>query len=227
MYNITLVFTFHSETGKCNSDEAYKIINLINPEVIFEELPNNLFDKIYNENILGKEEVDFLEIKCIKKYLQNHNVEHIPVDIDIKSDLSSNEINFLFTSFKKFMVYREIETEQRKMITQEGFTYLNSEKCSRLFDEKRITEKKLLSFMDKKLNHIYKTFYEEQDNRENEILRNIYTYSKENHYNQAIFLIGFGHRNSLIQKITEYQTNEKVKLNWTFYNKIQQQKNNH
>lgn len=38
MHNIHLVCTFHSETGKCNADELYKIIEVINPDVIFEEL---------------------------------------------------------------------------------------------------------------------------------------------------------------------------------------------
>jgi hypothetical protein len=57
------------------------------------------------------------------------------------------------------------------------------------------------------------------DNRENEMLRNIYTYSKENNYNQAVFLIGSAHRNSIIRKVAEYDTKEKVELNWTFYSK--------
>jgi hypothetical protein len=44
MYNITLVCTHHSEFGECNSDELYKIIELVQPNVIFEELNQDLFD---------------------------------------------------------------------------------------------------------------------------------------------------------------------------------------
>jgi len=38
MYNITLVCTAHKPLGNCNSEELYKIIEKINPEVIFEEI---------------------------------------------------------------------------------------------------------------------------------------------------------------------------------------------
>jgi pheromone shutdown protein TraB len=216
MHNITLIGTFHSENEKCNSDELYKIIKSISPEVIFEELPNNLFDRFYNGNQISDEP---LEVKCIKKYLQNHNIKHIPVDIDVSPKLSSSEINYMFDTFRKYDVYRKLDNEQNLLTAQYGFAYLNSNKCSELFDKKKITEKNLMGFEINKniLFHIYKLFHEEQDNRENEMLKNIYNYSKENQYNQAVFLIGSAHRNSLMQKITEYETKNKIKLNWTFY----------
>ncbi len=47
------------------------------------------------------------------------------------------------------------------------------------------------------------------------MLYNIYSYSKENQYNQAVFFIGAAHQNSIIKKIAEYQTIEN--LNWSFY----------
>ena len=45
MYNITFIGTCHGKYGKCNSDELYKIIESISPDVIFEELTQDLFDK--------------------------------------------------------------------------------------------------------------------------------------------------------------------------------------
>ena len=204
MHNIRLVCTFHSESGKCNADELYKIIEHINPDVVFEELTPYLYDIIYNKNILDESAPP--EVKCIRKYKQQHNIKNIPVDNEVDSNFT-NEIDFLFSSFKKYNIYNEIEIEQIKLVAQEGFAYLNSENCSKLFEKQRITEKQLLAFegINKfKLNNIYKTFYEEQDNRENEMLRNIYTYSKENNYNQAVFLIGAAHRSSIIRKIAEY-----------------------
>jgi hypothetical protein len=49
MYNITVISTDHTESGKCNSDELYKIIKSINPEVIFEEMPNSLFKAMWSK----------------------------------------------------------------------------------------------------------------------------------------------------------------------------------
>lgn len=66
---------------------------------------------------------------------------------------------------------------------------------------------------------MYNLFHAEQfDDRENAMLQNIYNYSKENQYNQAVFLIGAGHKRSIVQKIEEYQRFSEIKLNWTLYN---------
>jgi len=37
VYNITLINSVHKKLGKCNSNELYKIIERIQPEVIFEK----------------------------------------------------------------------------------------------------------------------------------------------------------------------------------------------
>ncbi|HEY6142212.1 MAG TPA: hypothetical protein VIV55_02120 [Flavobacterium sp.] len=216
MYNITLISTAHSEYGKCNSYELYKIIESINPQVIFEELPSNLLDCAYNENPHPNEP---LEVKCIKKYLQNYNIKHIPVDMDLNLFLPTSEIDNMFNSFRKYDVYNKLEIDQYILTEKYGFSYLNSKKCSELFKEKKIIEKNLISFMFNKyqLIHNYKLFHEEQEKRENAMLKNIYNYSKENEYIQAVFLIGSAHRNSVIHKITENEKNEKLQLNWTFY----------
>ena len=50
MNNITLISTMHSEGGKCTSDELFKIIESIKPEVIFEEISIDISDKIYNQH---------------------------------------------------------------------------------------------------------------------------------------------------------------------------------
>jgi len=216
MYNITLVCTNHSELGKCNSDELHKIIELINPDVIFEELSQDLFDKFYKQNQIPDESP---EIKSIKMYLRNHNIEHIPVDIDVSQDLSTSDIEYMFNTFKQYDVYKKLEDEQTLMTEQNGYVFLNSKRNDELIEKKKVTEKNLMQFMAFKSNFhsIWKLFYEEHDNRENKIIENIYSYSKGNQYNQAVLLIGSGHRKSIIEKIKNYKTQEKIKLNWKFY----------
>lgn len=85
MYNITLVCTHHSEFGKCNSDELYNIIKSIRPDIIFEELTQDLFDKFYKENSIPYEPP---EIKSIKRYIKDHSTSHFPVDINLSDTLS-------------------------------------------------------------------------------------------------------------------------------------------
>ena len=64
---------------------------------------------------------------------------------------------------------------------------------------------------------IYNSSLEDIDTRENAMLENIYKYSKENLYNQAVFLIGADHRKSILQKFIEYEKMSEIKLNWTIW----------
>jgi pheromone shutdown protein TraB len=217
MYNITLIGTHHRELGKCNSDELYKIIESIRPDVIFVELSPDLLEKVFVGNHLTYE---FLEVKFIKKYSESHNIRFIAVDIDPDQGLSMKDIESMFNTFKKYTVYKKIEDEQYNLLARDGFAFLNSKRNMNLFEEKKITERNLIEFMMNKnqLLRIWNYFYEEQENRDSEMLRNIYNYSKLNRYETAIFIIGAGHRKSLMQKIQEYEGKEEVKLNWIFYN---------
>jgi hypothetical protein len=52
MYNITLLSSFHKNLGKCNPDELYKIIEEIQPEIIFEELSFDTFSFVYSDGYI-------------------------------------------------------------------------------------------------------------------------------------------------------------------------------
>ncbi len=218
MHNVTLISTEHRESGKCNSDELYQIIESINPQVIFEEEPDDeKFQKYYNE----EGTFNSLEVKCIKKYLQNHDIKHIPIDISANQYLTFREWDYMFDYFKRYNVYKQIVNEHCTLRNDDGFIYLNSEKCMELFDKKKATERQLIEFSGFNMNElirIYNLFHKEHDNRENAMLQNIYKYSKENDYNQAVFLLGYAHRKSIKQKIRDYKKTEMFQVSWSLFN---------
>ena len=228
MQNIILIGTHHSEIEKCNSDELYKIIESINPDIIFEELPRHSFDAFYNDSfdvnniLLNRRPVVPLEVKCVKKYKQNYHIKIFPVDIDVRQKLSKyeDEILLMYFTFLKHDNYKKLDNEKDSLIAQEGFDYLNSDKFLDSLEKKEIIERNIIeSELHKdRLLDIYKLFHAEQyDNRENAMLQNIYDYSKENQYNKAVFLIGAGHIKSIMQKIIEYEKISEIKLNWKKY----------
>lgn len=213
MYNITLIGTIHKELGKCNSDELYKIIQSIRPDVIFEEMSSDLFDKVYNKNQFFEES---LETKSIKRYLQNYDIKHFPVDIDITNNISVRDYHRMHDAFRQNGVYKKLDDEDSSMIKLNGFSYLNSKESEKMISKMRAIEKNIMNSMinqNKPIN-FHKLIY---NNRENKIIENIYNYSKEKQYNQALLLIGVGHRKSIIEKIENYKKQENIKLNWTFY----------
>jgi hypothetical protein len=232
MYNISLISTIHSENGKCNYNELYKILESINPEVIFDELPSHYFDMYFSDSfdlfyansiLRNRKPPEMpLEVKCIKKYKQNYNVKILPVDIDVTPKLSKHqdEILFMFSTFFENEDYRKLDNEKEVLIKQEGFCYLNSDKFIDFLERKEIVEKKIMDseIQKDRLLNVYKLFHtEQQDNRENAMIHNIYNLSKENQYNQAVFLIGAEHKKSIMKKITEYEKLTEIKLNWKMY----------
>jgi hypothetical protein len=216
MYNITLISTAHDEKGNCNILELYKIIDNIDPEVIFEEIPPSAFDSFYKERTRNN-----LESEAIIKYLENHKCEHIPVDLDFIPPES------FFDKYKN--VHKQIERRSNiyKNIIDTysfyrgvyGFKYLNSIECMNLDIElNKEMEIVLQMINDEKLYEGYKSWNELMDRRENEMLKNIYLYSKNNKFNKGLFFIGSGHRDTIIEKIQNYSKVEEININWNYSN---------
>ena len=212
MYNITLLSSFHKNLGKCNSDELNKIIEEIQPEIIFEELPFDTFSFVYSYGYIP----NTVEAITIKKYLRNCPIKHFPVDT-----YPINETDFFNGAdeiAKRSNEYVRLLKEQVSMITKDGYNFLNSNTCMELLDKIRIVEETvLLVINDVKLFRDNKSESELHNKRENEMIRNIFNYSKQYPYNKALFICGAEHRKPLKQKIQEYETKEKLKLNWSFY----------
>lgn len=218
MSNVILISTEHRESGNCNSSALCKILEFLKPDVIFEEeTDDDKYRSYYNDVNSFKS----LEVQSILKYKQKHEIRHIPVDAIPNQYLSFNEWDYLFNTFNKYISYQQMAKEHCMLRDQHGFAYLNSKRCSELFAKMKITERQLIEFggiNKNELLRIYKLFHAEHDYRENVMLANIYNFSKEIQYSQAVFLLGFAHRNSIIRKIIEHRTKENLEIDWTFYN---------
>lgn len=218
MHNITLLCTRHDNLGKCNSNELYQIIERINPEVIFEEMPPSFFDKYYLEKSRSN-----LESDTINNYIKHHKINHIPVDSD---NLPSEE----FFKDHKYMMgkiegladingftYRDLVDTNKICSERHGFKYLNSLDSMNINNDIYVAiERGLQKMNNDKFFQTFKLWKDIHDTRENQMLQNIYRYSQTNSYERAIFTIGAAHRNSIIQKVSECNKNEKTKLNWIF-----------
>ncbi|TZF85669.1 hypothetical protein FW774_00905 (plasmid) [Pedobacter sp. BS3] len=227
MYNVTLISTKHADSGLCNSVELHKIIEKICPEVIFLEADDKTYSK-YDQLRFSQYGVysEKLEISAIQRYSENHNFEYIPVenhnnipDSFIKSDLRTvfetvenlNDING--------HNYRVLSDKNCEYVRMYGFQYCNNSKAMGITSEiADAVQKGLQTINNEKLSKIYKNWLDINEYREDAMLLNIYNYSKQKKYNQAVFLLGYAHRKSIIEKIKKYEPTENFKLNWTFYN---------
>jgi hypothetical protein len=207
----------HKERGKCTSEELCKIIERINPEIIFEEIHPKRFDAYYKN-----QSVATLETTAIIQYSQNHQIEHIPVDyyevpdmLQFYKNVDALNENICNVS-EEYCLLSELRDS---LVNQNGFNYLNSDKCEKLFERLALWEENITNYLnDENLSHVHKTWKEFHDKREIEILKNIYNYSIVHRYNKAILTIGEEHRKSIIAKIQEYEKNGEFTLNWNYSN---------
>ncbi|RNL87196.1 hypothetical protein ED312_10310 [Sinomicrobium pectinilyticum] len=212
MYNITLLSSFHKNLGKCNPNELFKIIKKIGPEIIFEELSIGTFSNVYSDGYIPST----IEAITIKKYLRDYSIKHFPVDTyPIKeTELFSGSDKILQSSLE----YNKLWREQVLLVAKYGFNFLNSNTCIELFDKIRTIEQNvLLQLNNEKLSREFKSEIGLHEKRENEMLRNIYEYSKQNPFNKALFICGATHRRPIIQKVQDFEKRGNPKLNWTFY----------
>jgi hypothetical protein len=212
MYDVNVISSMHKELGNCNTEELYKIIEGIKPDVIFEELDYSRFNEAYKEQQPFSVETD-----TITMYLQNNIIEHIPVDTydtpEINREKKSFMENFIANNNNE---YKKILFTQTKLAWQYGFNALNSKQFNELTEMIKNQEEIFYQNTD---NEEYKKIYEDwnkfNNNREYEMIRNIYNYSKEHQYNKAIFFVGADHSNSINRKIQECKEKD-IKINWIF-----------
>ncbi len=220
MKNINVIFTIHKCNGACNSDALHEIIKLIKPDIIFEELSLANFDDFYN-----KRRRNSLETDAIKKYLRNHDIKHIPIDTyslpekyedkqDYLLDVLINK-NILQESFELERLILELEEK----ICLGGFHFLNSDANNEVLDKFEILKGQLLNKInDLQLFSIAEMDKNVIDKREDEIINNIYNYSKENQYFNALLFMGSGHRRAMMQKVENLKDQKGFKINWIFHN---------
>ena len=198
------------ERGKCNSNELHSIIEEIKPEVIFEELPPDIFDVVYSPG----RNPQSLEASTIKKYLRAYHAEHFPVDINASPVFQHYD---LISS--RSAEYTRLFLQQLSMIEQHGYSFLNSDQCSVLLDKIQALENAgLLEINDPQLISQYRSDIETSDHRESKMIRNIYDYSSRNKYDKALFICGAQHRKPIAQKIMRHKSPNELNIDWRFYN---------
>ena len=210
MYHITLISTVHKEIGKCNSDELCKIIETLNPDVIFLEAFENSYSN-YHQLLLSQFGVyqERLEIKALQIFSQNHTFQYVPVlDIGL-----SDEFETKLEIVSENIDYQRLLDNYISLETESGFQFLNSKEQIAYQEQMRELENRIIDN-----NIMHQKADESIDAYEHSMLRNIYSFCKDNSFKTAIFMCGAGHRKTITQKIEEYESKENLKLNWAFYN---------
>lgn len=216
MNNINIIFTRHYPCGNCNSDELHKIIQILNPEIIFEELSLSNFHKSYRE-----EKLITVETSAIKMYLLNNSIEHIPIDTYERPKYYEEDIAYMLNRITRDKTQSDTRSmcdlidNHMNLVSKYGFQYLNSRHNDDFINKYKQFKQLILNCLNEdRLHQIDKLENEVLEKREDKMLSNIYQHNEKHQFSQGLFFIGSGHRQSILQKIEKYNIVEKTKLNW-------------
>ena len=209
MYKITFVSTVHKENGRCNADELCSIIEKVSPEVIFLEALKETYSE-YQKGLFSSFGVYHkkLEISAIQKYYLNNSVEYIPV----LSEGLSDAFNKKYEIVCQYREMQELLDNFNLLASEYGFKFLNSNESVNLQQQMRQLESQLINN-----NELEQSVILDIDEYENSMMSKIYLYSKNNHFDSAIFMCGVAHRKSIIEKIEKFNEQEQINLNWIVY----------
>lgn len=221
MHNITIISSKHVELGKCNSLQLLEILNSINPEVIFEELPKSYFG-LYYGNLSTK---FTLETIAIANFLKSKKAKQVLVDTTdfphIKALMNNYSImleHCLNFRQQNVLPIKEEILKSNQLLNEQGFDYLNSELAEVFQDNFKVLINDCLLQINSR--QYYEAAIQWQsliDFRENHMIKSIYEFSEQNEYNEAVFTLGVAHRKSIKAKINDVQNKSVIKLNWNFY----------
>jgi hypothetical protein len=209
MNRASLVCTVHEEMGLANVSELRPILERIQPEVIFLEIPAEAFDDFYGN--CGRQN---LESIAVRQYREGRQVKLVPVDLPAPSgDFVSNLEELRRRIRRVSPEYRRLMQSDDDCIREYGFDYLNSERCGELWA--RVYEDILSSIKwmkdDPWLVAIYGSWMERNDLREKAMMENIQKYCRENTFDKGVFLVGAAHRRAIIDL-----SREQSGIQWDF-----------
>lgn len=210
--SITLVCTVHRENGAASASNLYKILEQIEPEVIFLEISPDDFENYYT--------APGLEPKAVIQYKRNRQVTLVAVDMFIadRNILMNFQRLFEVIDANSTTAYQQKNSDMQSCVYVSGFSYLNSDQCSK--DHAELNSQDLETIRkinDPEITSLYEYWNAMISRRQNEMINGVFGYSRKNTFNKAIFLVGAAHRDSIIKKSEGYKSHDTKSIQWHCY----------
>jgi hypothetical protein len=211
---ITLICTVHRETGLCNEDELMRIFEAVSPEAIFEEIRPSDFNAYY-----GDRSKQTLETRTIGRYLKIRSARQVPVDEFVIPESLPRDMRILEDYLASHNMEDRALTDERDWKTcQYGFRYLNSPEFEALSKRSRESVEKTIALSGSEhLKSILSTWNEQLRRRESSMVENIYSFCRKNSFREGIFLVGAGHKSSIVEEIESHKKTEANIIDWKIW----------
>ncbi|SAL81743.1 hypothetical protein AWB67_05927 [Caballeronia terrestris] len=207
---ISLIGTVHAESGRANLAELLTILERLQPDVIFAEIPTaNLAEYLDGS-------LDDLESRAVALYRKGRPANVVPVDLNKPSDEFFRESEEMFTEVERTSrAFRRLIDQNSLDTRDHGFPYLNSDRCAQawaaIYDEVRATVERI---NDARLRQIYALWSETNHRRETGMLENINGYCIGGALSHGVLLLGAAHRKAMVEKVQEQRVVGAPGVSW-------------
>lgn len=210
---VSLVCTVHGEVGCANVTALRAILEQLQPEIAFVEVPPAAFDD-YFVTFKGKN----LESLAIRKYRETRPLVIIPVDRPTPDrEFFEAEAELCDRIRAESTEYRQLKSQEIAHVERYGFAYLNSEYSSALHvDVYKEMERTLDRLSDPRLQAFYVSWRKVLDMREDEMLKNIHHFCASSSFDRGVFLVGAAHRKYIIEKLQDRSATDLDRIRWDF-----------
>jgi hypothetical protein len=215
MKRVSLVGTVHEEMGLASASALLAILERIRPEVLFLEASSEVSGDYLNAT--GKE----LESAAVSRYREIQHVDLVPVDLPIPDAelfqfLRNNE--YLFKTIERRSPgYRRLMEVYSQEVRENGFVYLNSERCSAHWCKVREAARAAIDELAyPSLTELYELWIGTNERREKHMIKSIDDHCTKTTFSNGVFLVGAAHRQSLIDKSREQRGTDSCTIRWDF-----------
>jgi len=212
MKRVSVIGTVHKDSGLANASELLVILECIQPEVIFLEVPAAGFDDS------GSGTLGTLESTAVSRYRRVQQAALVAVDLPTpQGEFFWNSEDLHKTIERRRSEYCRLVDWHSQYVRAYGFAYLNSDHCSKLFSE---LHEAMLSAIrelaDNRLAERYQLWRSTNELRDLEMMKNIEEYCQNNASDNGVLLVGAAHRQSIRDKSREGSAARSSVLHWEF-----------
>jgi hypothetical protein len=196
---ISLIGTYHAERGAVTISALLAILERIQPEVVFAEIPPTHIGA-WRDGSHGT-----VESLAAARYAETHSIDVVPVDSPEPHDSFLRDWQELSRLFERTSpVYRRLVDLNTDRVCRSGFAYLNSDEGVQAWADIHQEEHETIEYVGSpRLRDMYARVRNWNERRDQEMLRRIHTYCAATAQRRGAFLVGAAHRKSLLEKIRD------------------------
>jgi hypothetical protein len=210
MMRISLVGTYHAERGAVTVSALLAILESIQPDVVFAEIPRSHIDA-WREGSHGT-----VESIAVARYAEHHSIDVVPVDSPKPEDSFFQDWQDVSRAIERTSPeYRRLMDLNTDRMSRAGFAYLNSDECIQAWANIYREELETIEYIgSSRLRDIYVQVRELNERRDLKMLQNIRSYCASASHTCGAFLVGAAHRKSLIEMLRAAGDSEIPRMGW-------------